>query len=425
MAYKFYENIINNAIDTNPNQMYRDLQQAFVSLAWDNTSTMFTLEEQDGIGIYSYHDIEAWVTPTVADTTRGMVDTHDFLKIVFECIDHKTQRGLMYKFDNNYWLVHSYAPYNGIVQDCGIRKCNNTLKMIDPISGAVFGIPCIVDYDMSAPSTQVSRYIITPNNHAVVMVQGNTDTLRLFKTNTRFMLSGRPFKLYGYQNAVEYDAIDKMDTLLYLDLYLDELRDGDDLINGIADNGEYEYSLSIHSDDMTLPNGSIGTLSVDVLLNDVEVQRNVVWSTSNKRVLNVDAASGEYKVIGANGASAMLTCSLLGNPLVRDEITITVGEVGDDNKVVMNPSVATIRQYQSIPFDIQLYHNGELLSSGVTYSISLNSEYISVEQVGDKYVLSCNKIAPTPQTIVISAECNNPPIDVVSNINIKTVSMIG
>jgi hypothetical protein len=108
--------------------------------------------------------------------------------------------------------------------------------MIDPKDGSIFSIPCCVDYDMSAPSLQVSRYINTPNNHAVVIVQGNSDTIRLFKTNTRFLLSGRPFKLLGYQNAVEYDLSNTNDTLLYLDLFLDEIHAGDNFELGIADN---------------------------------------------------------------------------------------------------------------------------------------------------------------------------------------------
>ena len=142
----------------------------------------------------------------------------------------------MYFFDNNYWIVHAYTSYNSVVQNCGIRRCNNALRMIDPKDGSIFSIPCCVDYDMSAPSLQVSRYINTPNNHAVVIVQGNSDTIRLFKTNTRFLLSGRPFKLLGYQNAVEYDLSNTTDTLLYLDLFLDEIHAGDNFELGIADN---------------------------------------------------------------------------------------------------------------------------------------------------------------------------------------------
>lgn len=236
MAFSFFENALAANVNPLPDEMYRNQQQEFINMMWDNTTAVVTMKEQSAIGSNEYNDIEVWIDSTVSDTTTGLKDTRDFNKIVYKDITHSVKRGLMYVFDNNYWLVHAYTEYNGVVQSSGIRRCNNMLKMIDPKNGSVFSIPCCVDYDMSAPSLQVSRYINTSNNHAVVMVQGNDDTIRLFKTNTRFLLSGRPFKLLGYQNAVTYDLTNDIDTLLYLDLFLDEIHAGDNLETGIADN---------------------------------------------------------------------------------------------------------------------------------------------------------------------------------------------
>lgn len=236
MAFNYFKNAMNSGVQPLPDEMYRDQQQQFVNLMWDNTSSLITIKEQSEIGSAEYNDIEVWIDSTVGDTTTGLKDTRDFNKIIFQDITHTASRGLMYFFDNNYWIVHAYTSYNSVVQNCGIRRCNNALRMIDPKDGSIFSIPCCVDYDMSAPSLQVSRYINTSNNHAVVIVQGNSDTVRLFKTNTRFLLSGRPFKLLGYQNAVEYDLSNTTDTLLYLDLFLDEIHAGDNFELGIADN---------------------------------------------------------------------------------------------------------------------------------------------------------------------------------------------
>ena len=236
MAFNYFENAMNSGVQPLPDEMYRDQQQQFVNLMWDNTSALITIKEQSEIGSAEYNDIEVWIDSTVGDITTGLNDTRDFNSIICQDITHTVPRGLMYFFDNTYWIVHAYTAYNSVVQDCGIRRCNNALRMIDPKDGSIFSIPCCVDYDMSAPSLQVSRYINTPNNHAVVIVQGNSDTIRLFKTNTRFLLSGRPFKLLGYQNAVEYDLSNTTDTLLYLDLFLDEIHAGDNFELGVADN---------------------------------------------------------------------------------------------------------------------------------------------------------------------------------------------
>ena len=228
-----------------PNDYYRDLIQEFISSQWDNTSAKTpenggAILEQAAIGSSEYNVIEAWVKPTVASTTTGMKDSADFLQFIFKDITHTAPRGLLYQFDNNYWLVHDSGKFDGLPKSVGVRRCNNYMRIKDGES--VFSIPCIVDYDMGSPSVQVSTPIITPNNHAVVMVQGNDDTFRLFKYNTRYMLGGRPFKLYAWQNAVNADGITKP-TLLYLDLYLDEAHAGDNIDNQLADNGSTDYPM--------------------------------------------------------------------------------------------------------------------------------------------------------------------------------------
>lgn len=226
-----------------PNDYYRELAQAFISQQWDNNAAKTPENggkflEQDGIGSYTFHEIDVWVKNTVGDVTTGARNSGDFVKAYFKDIDHKTCRGLLYQFNDSYYICNSYGEFSGIAEDADLRRCNNFLRIIDPESGELFTAPCVVDYDMSAPSVQVSRYIITPNNHAVVMCQGNADTIRLFQTNKRFILGGRPFKLYGYQNAINLNLETQYDTLLYLDLYLDEIHDKDDLANQVAYNGE-------------------------------------------------------------------------------------------------------------------------------------------------------------------------------------------
>lgn len=228
-----------------PNDYYRALTQAFIDEQWVNTSARAPqnggkLLEQVAIGSSEYNEIEAWVKPTVASTSTGMKDTRDFLNFVFRDINHKTTRGLMYQFDSNTWMVHDSGEFDGLPHCCGVRRCNNSMRIKD--GDSIFSIPCIVDYDMASPSAQVNTHIITPNNHAVVMVQGNSDTLRLFKINTRYILGGRPFKLLSYQNAINSADI-PTPTLLYLDLYLDEAHSGDDIENQLADNSSVDYPI--------------------------------------------------------------------------------------------------------------------------------------------------------------------------------------
>lgn len=331
----------------------------------------------------------------------------------------------MYKFDNCYWIVHSYSEYDGVVQDCGIRRCNNSLKIKDPKNGAIFSIPCVVDYDMAASTVKVSKYILTPNNHAVIMVQGNEDTLRLFKTNTRFILSGRPFKLYGYQNAVDYD-INSPTTLLYLDLYLDEFRDGDDLELGIAENGTYNYDIFINSQDLTLLNGATGKLTANVLLNNVEVERNIIWESANSDVVEIDI-DGNYNVIGDINDSTTIIAFIEGNKNVYDFITITIGNTSNIVNIVLQPDFSVIRQYESIDFNIEVYYNGELLNNeDLNISVQIESNIISIyKKNNNSYMLTSNSISDIPQRLIITASCNNPSFNKTETLEIKAVSMLG
>ena len=330
----------------------------------------------------------------------------------------------MYQFDDCYWIVHSYSEYDGIVQDCGIRRCNNILKIVDPENGSIFSIPCVVDYDMAASTVKVTKYILTPSNHAVILVQGNSDTLRLFKTNSRFMLSGRPFKLYGYQNAVEYSLDNQKSTLLYLDLYLDEFRDGDDAENGIAANGKYDYSLSINSENLILENNSIGVLSASVILNGKEVERNIIWKSQNDKIIEIDE-DGNYKIHGEIGQIVNITATLSGNADIFDVISITIGEIGEDIKIVLNPDFNKIRQYSTLNFVVDVYYNGILLTENVNILCSTNSEIFTIFKNEDYYSLNSVGISSESQYINIIASCENPLFNKEVNIPIQAVSMYG
>lgn len=414
-----------------PNDYYRDLAQSFINQSWDNTAAKTPenggeIKEQAGIGSDEYNVIEAWVKTTVGDVTSGLRDSGDFIKIYFRDIGHTVARGLYYQFYNSWWICNEFGHFNGIAQDCGLRRCNNVLRIVDPENGGIFSIPCVVDYDMSSPSTQVSRYVITPNNHAVIMVQGNVDTLRLFKTNTRYILGGRPFKLYGYQNALNLNLSTDYDTLLYLDLYLDEIHEGDDLENGVADNGDYIYEVKTNSADMTLGTGSTGMLTADVMLNGKEVDRTIVWSTSNSDIVTIDQ-NGNYTVVGEVGQSADIIATLDGNDKVSNSITITIGQQSVEPRIYLDPAFDTIREYQTIEFDVKIGIGGNVLAT-TGAMVSLDSEareYLSVKRTTSGWALTCNKRSPEPLTMTVIVVDKTYAINKKQQFEIQAVSMMG
>ena len=418
-----------NSIGGNsPNDYYCGLAQAFMNASWENTAAKTPenggeIFEQDEIGSKDYHKIDAWVKTTVGDVTSGLRDPGDFLKVYFRDIEHIVPRGLYYKFFNSWWICNDFGHFSGIAQDCGLRRCNNALKIIDPENGSVFGVPCVVDYDMSSPSNQVSRYIITPNNHATVMVQGNDDTLRLFKTNTRYILGGRAFKLYAYQNALNLNLDTNYDTLLYLDLYLDELHDGDDLVNGVAYNGDYNYKVKINSKPMTLPNRDTGTVTADVTLNGAEVNRTIVWSTSNTEVLTIDQ-NGKYTIVGTDGQTADIIATLSGNEDIKDNVTIAVGAQSVNPKIYLDPAFDKIREYQTIEFDVKVAIGGVEIKPD-TVRVNADSEYLAVKQTTSGWQLTCVKRSFVPLTMTVTVVDKTYLIKQTVEFDIQAVSMMG
>ena len=436
MSLGFFKNIVDNSISQQPHEYYNDLEQAFIHDQWDNTNVRLSILEQDmdeqnEFPTFTFHETEAWQNYVVGQTSTGMKNGSDFCQLTFESLQHPCIRGRYYKFEDNYWIGDFTDAHDGTVRGMTVRRCNNFMRIIDPQNGSIFSVPCVIDYDMSSPSVQVSHYIITPNNHATVMVQANPDTLRLFKINSRFILGGRPFKLYAYQNAILDDLGSPMPTLLYLDLYLDEIHAHDDLVNQLADNGEYDYKVIIENESMELQKGDKGSLNVKVLLDGNEVQRDLIWSTDNPNVINIQP-NGEYEIIGDNGTSASIIVSLKGNENIKDSITIVVKEQPVVKaEIIFLPAFDKIREKETVEFKIQAKYNGEEYNSVVS-EISLNAdkivmsdENVSLQKDGNQYKITCLHRTKLPKILYITVDNEEPSFVIQEERKIQLTSMLG
>lgn len=431
MNIPFFENgLINGAIQT-PNDYFRDQQQAAIDQNWDCTSAKYTIKQQADFGSNVYNDIEVWIDYVVGLGSRGTTNGDDFRQLIFRDINYQVKRGLYYQFDGNTWIVYFSDEYSSLSKDAGVRRCNNVMRIVDPENGSIFSIPCVVDYDMTSPSVQVSSYILTPNNHATIMVQGNADTLRLFKLNTRYILGGRPFKLLAYQNALIDESIAPTPTLLYLDLYLDEIHAEDDIANQLADNGSYQYIVEIDSANMELTNGATGSLTASVSLNGEEVNREIIWSSSDTNIVTIDE-QGNYQIVGTDGQSCTITATLQGNTNVTASIQIAVVNTESlQAKIILDPAFNKIRQYETIDFVIKASYGSQLYEpTNTTISLSqdsivLSNQYLSIQGGQGSYQITGLQIAPVPQLIYVSVQNETPEFTATSQFQIEVTSMMG
>lgn len=308
MALPFFEAGVQSGVaSSSPNDKMRDMLQNYVYDQWENSTAIVKLKEQDEFGVARYTEVEAMIASVRDLTTTGLAVSRDFLKVFFKDFDHVVTKGRYYQFEDCYWMVDDVSPYEGVAPLVSLRRCNNALRLIDPVGGKVFSAPCVVDYDMTSPQEQQTKYVITPNNHATVQVQANDDTMRLFTYNKRFILGGRPFKLLAWQNALLHEDNLPKPTVLYLDLYLDELHAEDDLANGIADNGQV---------DVVTPVGGI-----EPPIDSIRQYEAITYRTDASAMVSVEPTG--YVTVSTDGDGFTLSCDKVSSSPIKVSVTMS------------------------------------------------------------------------------------------------------
>ena len=436
MSFTYFDNAVGNDIATSdPDTWYRDLQQAFISSEWENTTSLRKIQEQDVTENqddyyenFTFREVEAWVRNLISTSLTGSKSGRDFVGLVFEDINHEKLEGRYYIIDEQYYISYFDSRVVDVDANLSVRRCNEWMKIIDPLNGSIYKIPVVVDYDMSAPANKVTSYIITPNNHAVVKVQQNATTDRLFVTNARFILGNRPFKIAGMQNATNQFIDNNVSSLMEIDLFLDEIWDGDDIANGIADNGTYNYALEIVGEDMSLTDGTTGTLYTNITLNGNDVTKPVIWSSSNDKAVEIDE-NGVYTVDGHVGDEAIIKATLVGNENVYDTITITIADQSSiAPEVVIEPSFTSIREYETLVCTVYGFYNGELYNPN-TVVVTIPdwvSDNLSYTQQGNEITFKCSRRysgGVIPITFDITS--TSPAFTASKSVDIKLTSLLG
>lgn len=411
MALKMFENTLAAfAHSTSPNLWYRDLHQAFIDSQWDNTVSVETMLEQkttdNPADLYEYFEfevVEAWVNTVVGQSSTGQKTGYDFLQLIFQDIEHPKYEGRYYIIRNQYYISYFDNRVVDVDANLSVRRCNEWMRIKDPANGAIYQIPCVVDYDMAAPANRVTNAIITPNNHAVVKVQQNATTDRLFKTNKRFILGGRPFKITGMQNATNQFIDSAVSGSMEIDLFLDEIWEEDDLENGVAFNGLYDYTIELNANSLSLTPNASGQILAKVLLNGEEVDRPISWSSSSDAVVEI-TEDGLYQVVGEIGESALITASLEGNVLVFDSVRIVVVDVSELRpEVYLEPKFTSIGEHSQQTISVFGVVNGlRFVPDSVYVSVpdDIIGKYLSYDIKDNQITFMC--ISRCPRTVKIT-----------------------
>ena len=392
-----------------PHNHYITQLQALVNDRWENsTQTSLEIYQQTDIGSTDYTLVNISVD-TAIDIGTGFKKGDDFKVFSHKDISYEAPLGIMFKTANDDWICINTNGFESPTNSIEVRRCNNTMKWIDPLTGNLNQQRCAIDYELSSPQPSKDKDVVAASGHIFVIVQGN-DLTRSIRKNQRFIFNGQPYKVGAYQTMLERGMDMNYSTLLYIDMYLDMIQSSDDLENNIANATDYLYTVNIQPDVQEQTQGFVGQINATVQLNGEVVNRSVTWSAKNATI----DENGNYELTGAVGTTAVITCTLSGNNQVFDICNIEIVEsVKDTYDVIVEPSFEEVRYKQPMTFTVYLYQNGVRQDDNVTWGYSgLSNDNFTLIQDGNQFTLSVLRPSTTPLTLTFDTGIATKTIDI-------------
>lgn len=362
-----------NGITPSAKNQWFSEANAFLNSQWYDSAMVCTVQEEDELGSFTFHDIEVWKNPVTTFTTNIIKNEYDFRQLMFRDNNHTIHRGHFYKIEDEIYMVyegtHKDNPYSEVL----VRRCNNLLKWIDMETGELFTTPCIIDYNISQTNPRVNNDIIVQNSSYTLILQGNEKTLKL-KPNQRFIFNHQCYKFIAYNNVLQNNYIDENATMLFLDIDLDITKPTDDIENNIADRYAYNFDIVVENSVTQQVVGGQGQLFGFVTYNGETTQNQITWK--GNRYIRIES-DGSYVLTGDVGKKAIVTASF-GNTEKIIEIEI-VDFAPIEKQVVIEPAFDKIFESQSIEFDVWVWYGNEQTDDEINVS--------ELSNISDHYTL--------------------------------------
>lgn len=232
------------------------------------------------------------------------------------------EKGVLFRWDENDWILLKkvFRPdqpgFNGIAY-----RCTGFLKWIDKDTKELHIQPAYIRSgritNAVGVTPDVTRIFDNIRMHdtdwnMVAATQKKLD----FHPEMRFIINGQAYRVSNVDNV----SIDNVSILSLVD---DKLLDTDDIINGIAYDDVYEYTIKNKlTDDTKLYAGDVMELPVLVLRNGVEVDEGVILTSSDESIIQVDGR----RLIGRGLGTAIINVALALNNTISIDIPIEVSE---------------------------------------------------------------------------------------------------
>jgi len=223
-------------------------------------------------------------------------------------------------YNTEKWLVLSDNLRNRDYTKVIMQKCNYDIKF--NFKGTIKQFPAIVDSRVF--DIETNQYVSIPAGKIVVTMQSNADSENI-KINDRFIKMKNAWKVTGIDRT--------KNGLIILHCDLDGITSSDDVVNEIANAGDYIYSLEItNGETASIQEASTLQLNTQVKLNgNIVTDKTVTFSCDNPSIATVDE-NGLITAISAG--DCIITASLAENSSVYDTISITVIALPEHNYAV-------------------------------------------------------------------------------------------
>ena len=309
------------------------------------------------------------------------------------------EKGVLFKWDDNDWILlkKMFRPdqpgFNGIAY-----RCTGYLKWIDKDTKELHIQPA---YIRSGRITNALGVTPDVNRKYDNIILHDTDWNMMAATQQnldlhpemRFIINGQAYRVTNVDNV----SIDNVSILSFVD---DKLLDTDDTVNGIAYDDVYEYVIKNKlTDDTKLYAGDVMELPVLVLKDGIEVEEDVILSSSDENIIQVDGG----RLIGRGIGTAIITVALARNETIFIDIPIEVsGEhtqqeiklyiTGDDYIEWNTSQTYQLSDGSAAVFGVETF-------SKIRKTIDITDTNVTIS-IKDKYSGTFVVTAETPQGIV-------------------------
>ena len=371
MSYRYYlSGSPSNFISTGSTLI--DGFQALLNEQFENSSTVFTIQEETAFASGSMTNIRARVNRAVSSVTGEKLGD-DFKTLLFKNISHPIAIGRKYYFDSEWWITVFTEAIKNLAASCTVRRANNLLRWVDA-NGNLFSEPISIDYPINRPSDSAgTTNPVEPEGFIRGYTQLNSNT-KYLKEGQRFLFGNsanwRAFQIFGggIRNFLETSGSCNLLQIIMNTNYVNE--ETDDIVNGIADSEKVSYAISTNISSGSI-SGSPGMgiqVSPIITRNLIPVNENISYTTSASPVASV-SGSGLVTLIATG--SATITASMTDNVSIHSHVTVIVSSGSVANyEIRVTPDTGYILEGDTESYTVFLYLNGTIQSDVFTFSIA-------------------------------------------------------